>query len=361
MSSLIKKYRVIGLMSGTSLDGLDIAYAEITKHVNFWSFSIEKTKSIDYDKKLKSKLKNAVNIDTASLIAFHNNYGTWLGEQVKEFIDHHGIYLDFVSSHGHTVFHQPEIGVTYQIGSGQHIANACNQKVICDFRTNDVALGGQGAPLVPIGDMLLFREYDFCLNLGGISNVSFDLDGTRIAYDISPANMLLNLICTKINLEFDDRGKLSRRGRLNTKVLKALNSLQFYDKSYPKSLGYEWFLEKVAPIISNTKDSVENLLHTAVHHIAEQIALSIIRTGKQNSSLLVTGGGAKNDFLIETLQQKLERCSSVVIPETYIVDFKEALIFAFMGVLRDRNEINCLHTVTGAKCDSSSGVIYYPS
>ncbi|MFD2565571.1 anhydro-N-acetylmuramic acid kinase [Aquimarina rubra] len=361
MSSYTKTYRVIGLMSGTSLDGLDIAYCEIKKQQDSWSFSIQKTKSIDYEKKLKNQLKNTVNIDSASLLAFHNDYGSWLGEQVKTFIDQHKLQIDFVSSHGHTVFHQPEIGLTYQIGSGQHIANACHQKVICDFRTNDVALGGQGAPLVPIGDKLLFSDYDFCLNLGGISNISYDLNEKRIAYDISPANMLLNLICTKINLEFDDRGKLSRNGILNKKVLAALNNLEFYDQPYPKSLGYEWFLENVAPIINNAKDSAENLLHTSVHHIAEQIARAIKKTGKQNSSLLITGGGAKNDFLIETLEQKLKGFSKIVIPETNIIDYKEALIFAFMGTLRDRNEVNCLHTVTGAKSDSSSGVIYYPS
>ncbi|WP_299214577.1 anhydro-N-acetylmuramic acid kinase [uncultured Aquimarina sp.] len=360
MSIPLKTYKVIGLMSGTSLDGLDIAFCQIEKQQDTWTFSITKTKSVDYDTELKNSLKNTVNLDAVRLLTFHNNYGSWLGTQVKQFIEENNLEIDFVSSHGHTVYHQPEIGLTYQIGSGQHIANSCNQKVICDFRTNDVALGGQGAPLVPIGDALLFSNYDFCLNLGGISNISFELNDKRIAYDISPANMLLNLICSKINLDYDDRGKLAKTGTLNKKVLEALNDLAYYKEPYPKSLGYEWFVEKVIPIIKNTNDSVENLLHTSIHHIASQIANAIKETHKEDSSLLITGGGAKNDFLIEVLQQKLQKSSTVIIPDTNIIDYKEALIFAFMGVLRDRNELNCLQSVTGAKRDSSSGVIYYP-
>lgn len=353
-------YHVIGLMSGTSLDGLDIAYCEITKNDNCWSFSILETKSIDYDIAFKNDLKNTVNLDAASLLAFHNIYGNWLGLQVKLFIDQNNLKVDFISSHGHTVFHQPEIGLTYQIGSGQHIANISNHKVICDFRTNDVALGGQGAPLVPIGDTLLFSEYDFCLNLGGISNISFLHNEKRIAYDISPANMLLNHVCASINLAYDNGGQIAKSGTLNQKLLETLNGLAYYQESYPKSLGIEWFIKKVLPIIENTHDTTENILHTAVHHIAEQISQAIRKTGKKNTSLLITGGGAKNDFLIEVLKQKLQKYSKVVIPNEKTIDYKEALIFAFMAVLKDRNEINCLQSVTGAIRDSSSGVVYYP-
>ncbi len=361
MSFSEKTYKVIGLMSGTSLDGLDIAYCHFKNTNNIWSFSIEKTESIEYTNTLQEKLKTAVDLDAPSLLSFHNQYGTWLGEQVKNFINIHKITIDFVASHGHTVFHQPEIGLTYQIGSGQHIANACNQKTICDFRTNDVALGGQGAPLVPIGDQLLFNEFDFCLNLGGISNISFDSDNKRIAFDISPANMLLNYICKKINVAYDKGGQISKTGKVNLELLNALNDLEYYQLPYPKSLGYEWFIEKVIPIINTTKDTTENLLHTAVHHIAFQIASVIKDSNKKHSKILVTGGGAKNDFLMKTLQDKLQNFAEVITPSTKLIDFKEAMIFAFMGVLRDRNEINCLKSVTGALKNSSSGVIYDPS
>ncbi len=356
-----KTYKVIGLMSGTSLDGLDIAYCHFENKNGTWSFSIKKTESVDYSTTFKDQLKNTVHLEASKLLTFHNEYGNWLGEQTKRFIKKYTLEVNFIASHGHTVFHQPEVGLTYQIGSGQHIANASGQKVICDFRTNDVALGGQGAPLVPIGDQLLFSEYDFCLNLGGISNISFDSKAQRMAYDISPANMLLNFICQKINLEYDKGGQLASTGKINTTLLDKLNTLEHYNLPYPKSLGYEWFVEKVIPIIDNTQDSVENLLYTSIIHIASQIANDIKNTKKKDSTLFITGGGAKNDFLIETIQQKLTGFATVVIPSEDIIDFKEALIFAFMGVLREQNETNCLKSVTGAIKDSSSGVIYYPS
>ncbi|WP_299184392.1 anhydro-N-acetylmuramic acid kinase [uncultured Aquimarina sp.] len=360
MSAFPKTYKVIGLMSGTSLDGLDIAYCHIKKHEDSWTFSIVNTENVAYSEDFKNKLKNTVDLSSMDLLAFHNIYGTWLGKQVTNFINKNSITADFISSHGHTVFHQPEIGLTYQIGSGQHIANTTNLKVICDFRTNDVALGGQGAPLVPIGDQLLFNKYDFCLNLGGISNISFDFNEKRIAYDISPANMLLNLICNSIDLEYDDRGKIARTGELIEELYNNLNDLSYYRDPYPKSLGYEWFVDKIAPIIKRFNEPIENLLYTSVYHITEQITKAIKSTGKEKSSLLVTGGGAKNDFLIEILQQKLQNHATVIIPDENVIDYKEALIFAFMGVLRELNEINCLQSVTGARKDSSSGIIYYP-
>ncbi len=353
-------YKVIGLMSGTSLDGLDIAYCYFEKKNDLWSFSIEKAEAIDYTEQNKEQLKNAVHLEASKLLTFHNEYGIWLGKQTHDFITKHNFEVDFIASHGHTVFHQPEIGLTYQIGSGQHIANTCNQKVICDFRTNDVAHGGQGAPLVPIGDQMLFSEYDFCLNLGGISNISFDHNGKRIAYDISPANMLLNFICATIDLEYDKGGKLAEKGNLNKELLTQLNALEYYNLPYPKSLGYEWFVDQVVPIIQNTKDTAQNLLHTSVYHIAVIIANDIKKTEKKGSNLLIAGGGAKNDFLIQILKKELGSFTNVVIPHKDIIDYKEAMIFAFMGVLRDRNEINCLKSVTGAKKDSSSGVVYQP-
>ncbi len=348
-------------MSGTSLDGLDIAYCRFINDKDAWSFEIIKATSIEYSIAYQNELKNAIHLDSVTLLKLHNTYGSWLGDQVKKFIQNNAITtLDFIASHGHTVFHQPNIGVTLQIGSGQHLANACDHKVICDFRTNDVALGGQGAPLVPIGDQQLFGHYDFCLNLGGISNISFDNQNRRIAYDISPANMLLNYICSKIGKTYDDQGKIAKTGTLNKTLLSTLDNLPYYRMPFPKSLGYEWFSDTILPIINTSQDTAENLLHTAVHHIANQITNTIKQTRKTNTSLLITGGGAKNDFLIEVLQQKLIGTSTVVIPSIEHIDFKEALIFAFMGVCRDRNEINCLRSVTGAKKDSSSGVIYMP-
>ncbi len=349
-------------MSGTSLDGLDLAYCHIAKDKDQWSFDILETHSISYTTEMQLELKDAIFLMADELLTLHNEYGTWLGEQVKKFIETHSLDVDYIASHGHTTHHQPKKGLTFQVGSGQHLANTCGHKVISDFRTNDVALGGQGAPLVPIGDRLFFGEYDFCLNLGGISNVSFEQKGKRIAYDIGLANMILNYMTRKIDLDYDQGGERARTGAINPELLKRLNGLKYYLLPHPKSIGYEWFVEEVVPIVDSTDDQIENLLHTAIHHICEKIAQQIKLNSKEKSStLLVTGGGALNDFLIETLQEKLGSAVRVIVPSKKIIDFKEALVFALMGALRIEREINVLKSVTGAKKDSSSGVLFLPN
>ena len=216
--------------------------------------------------------------------------------------------------------------------------------------------------MVPIGDNLFFGNYDFCLNLGGISNISFDRNNERIAYDIGLANMILNHITKKTNLAFDKGGKLARKGIINQVMLQKLNALPYYELPFPKSIGYEWFVKEVAPIVDNTQDSMENLLHTSIHHICEQIAVQIKRyTDKKVSSLLVAGGGVLNVFLLEILQEKLGNTVQVVVPSQTLIEYKEALVFSLMGVLRLEQEINCLSSVTGAKTDSSSGIVFLPS
>ncbi|WP_029448904.1 anhydro-N-acetylmuramic acid kinase [Cellulophaga baltica] len=358
----MKIFKIIGVMSGTSLDGLDLAYCHIWEANNAWQFVIQATKNVPYTPEMELKLKDAIFLPATELLEFHNTYGTWLGQQAKAFIEERNLSVDYIASHGHTTHHQPQRGLTYQIGSGQHIANESGIEVICDFRTNDVALGGQGAPLVPIGDQLLFHAYDFCLNLGGISNVSFNLDQKRVAYDIGLANMGLNYSTRKAGFAYDDGGKLARKGKVNQPMLKALNSLEFYDLPFPKSIGYEWFVEKVKPIIDATDDTIENILHTSVLHVCEKVAADILQnTTKPKSTLLVTGGGALNTFLIEKLQEKLGDTVEIVIPSQTIIAYKEALIFALMGVLRIQKQTNVLCSVTGAKKDSCSGVMYLPS
>ncbi|NKI27736.1 anhydro-N-acetylmuramic acid kinase [Arenibacter sp. 6A1] len=358
----MKIYKVIGLMSGTSLDGLDLAYCHIWKTPIGWDFEIKRSKSIAYDKTMESQLKNAIYLPATELLELHNTYGSWLGKQAKAFIDKYHLEVDFIASHGHTTHHQPQKGFTFQIGSGQHLAHESGKKVICDFRSNDVALGGQGAPLVPIGDQLFFGQYDYCLNLGGISNISFQKNGQRLAYDIGLANMILNHITQKINLNYDKNGTMASKGQINSYMLQELNKLEFYQLPFPKSIGFEWFVEKVLPIVDNTQDSIENLLHTSIHHITEQINVQIkLHNIKTNSRLFVTGGGALNTFLMDTLQDKLGANVKIIIPTDTLIEFKEALIFALMGVLRDVEETNCLSSVTGAKKDCSGGVIYLPS
>ncbi|MGB3143200.1 MAG: anhydro-N-acetylmuramic acid kinase [Maribacter sp.] len=358
----MKVYKIIGLMSGTSLDGLDLAYCHIWNEKGAWKFDIKKTKSVSYTQEMQDELKDAISLSAEKLIELHNTYGTWLGGQALKFIQENQLEVDYIASHGHTTHHRPEMGLTFQVGSGQHLANTSGYKVICDFRTNDLALGGQGAPLVPIGDRTFFGNYDFCLNLGGISNISFDVKGKRIAYDIGLANIILNYITRKVNLEYDEDGKLARSGQINPSMLKRLNELKYYVQPHPKSIGYEWFLAEVVPIVEDTNDSIENLLHTSVHHICEKIEQQIrLNSNGNHKSILVTGGGALNSFFMDTLQEKLGKATQVIIPEKIIIEFKEALVFALMGVMRIEQQINVLSSVTGAKKDSSSGVVFLPN
>jgi anhydro-N-acetylmuramic acid kinase len=358
----MKTHKIIGLMSGTSLDGLDLCYCHLIKNEDKWSFVIKEAKSISYSDDMQLALKDAIYLKADELLQFHNTYGTWLGQQAKQFISERKLDVHFIASHGHTTHHQPKNGLTFQIGSGQHLANESECEVVCDFRTNDVALGGQGAPLVPIGDQVFFGEYDYCLNLGGISNISLEQKGKRIAYDIGLANMILNYITRKIDLDYDKGGELASSGEINQNMLDRLNGLKYYLLPHPKSIGYEWFVEEVVPIVDITKDSTENLLHTSIHHICEKVAQQIkLNITKEESSLFVTGGGALNDFLIKTLQDKLGSSVTVVTPNKELIEFKEAVVFALMGALRIEQEINVLKSVTGAKRDSSSGVIYLPN
>jgi len=357
----MQNYKVLGMMSGTSLDGLDLAYCHFWKKNGAWDFEIRQCGAVSYDAVFFERLKNAIHLSEEAHLQLHMEYGHWLGQQAKVFIEKHHLDIDFIASHGHTSHHRPEEGITFQLGDGQQLANSSGENVICDFRTLDVTLGGQGAPLVPIGDHLLLSEYQFCLNLGGISNISFQKDGQRVAYDIGMANMPLNHLTEKINLKYDKGGRLARSGDLIPRLLEHLNALAYYKLPYPKSTGYEWFSSEVKPLLEQNDTETKNLLHTVIHHNCEQIAKAIAKEQPANQSrVMVTGGGALNDFYMETLQQKLEGICEVVIPPKKFIEYKEAMVFAFMGVLQQLGETNVYASVTGAQRDSSSGVVFEP-
>lgn len=344
-------------MSGSSLDGVDLALCRFLK-TGSWSFSILRAGVIPYPEEWKEKLKNAQSMSGQELMQAHAEYGHYLGVLAKEFLEHGSERVDFISSHGHTVFHQPQKGFTFQLGDGAALTAETGLPVVCDFRTTDVALGGQGAPLVPIGDRLLFGDYDFCLNIGGIANISSEMNGERIAYDICPANQLLNGHAAKLGLEYDKDGALAREGKLNENLLQQLNNYPYYKKTFPKSLGNENVAEYFFPILNESPVSTEDKLHTCTEHIALQIAEAVNRENSSVKKILASGGGAFNKFLIELLSEKTHH--HVVLPSDDIIKFKEAIVFAFLGVLRVRNEINVLKSVTGAKRDSVSGAVYYP-
>jgi anhydro-N-acetylmuramic acid kinase len=348
-------YNVLGIMSGTSLDGIDIAHIHFNKSNNKWNYEILETETIPYTEEWLEKLKTAVDFSKNELYNLNEDYTVLLGNTIKSFVEKHQLtYLDAICSHGHTILHQPQNGFTLQIGNLPEIAEIVGVTVVCDFRVQDVKLGGQGAPLVPIGDRILFSEYDYCLNLGGFSNISFEQNGNRIAFDISPVNTVLNFYANKLGFAYDDKGKIARSGETDFNLMEELDSLSYYQKPFPKSLGFEFVKTIVLPLIESYNISIEDKMHTFTKHIAKQTAFAL---PERNRKMLITGGGAYNDFLLESMQNYLPEMN-LVIPDAKTLEYKEALIFALLGILKLRNEINVLSSVTGAKKDHSSGVIY---
>ncbi|MGM0565805.1 MAG: anhydro-N-acetylmuramic acid kinase [Bacteroidota bacterium] len=353
----MKKYRVVGVMSGTSLDGMDLAFCEFSKQKNGWQFKLHEAITYNYTDNWKSRLSQVYRGTARDLAETHKDFGLLTGEILKVFIQKHNLKPDFVASHGHTVFHNPDSFYSVQIGSGAHIASRVGLPVISDFRAADVAKGGQGAPLVPVGDKYLFGQYDACLNLGGFANISFDdAEGFRRAFDISPCNMALNDVAARENLSMDQDGLKSRKGNIDMALLEQLNALDFYWKTDYKSLGKEWYDDHFRPLIAQSKLPVNDLLATVSEHIAFQVAK--VMSNHPKRKILITGGGAHNEYLTERIKASLTE--DIILPEKNIIDFKEALIFAFLGVLRMQGEINVLKTVTGATANSCAGTIHLP-
>lgn len=343
-------------MSGSSLDGVDIAYVNFSHDNKKWFFQIVEAGNVPYPEYWKEQLSSAFNKDKEELKELDIEYGKYLGTITKKFIKKYEMEPKLIASHGHTIFHRPEEGFTLQIGNGQQIANETGIMTINDFRTEDVEKGGQGAPLVPIGDRHLFAEYPICLNIGGIANVSYELNNQRIAYDICMANQLLNYLAGKLGYDYDNNGNFAKQGNINQELLNVLNDNNYYRQEAPKSLGREFFENVQHKIIDDSKLSINDLLATATEHIAFQIVNTT--NGLEPTKMLITGGGAKNQYLIERIK-KLSR-HEIVIPETMIIDYKEALIFAFLAALKMEGKINVLSSVTGASSDSSSGKIWNP-
>lgn len=352
----MRDFKVIGLMSGSSLDGLDIACVNFSHDNKRWFFQIVEAGNVPYSEEWKNKLSEAFNKNESELKDLDIEYGKYIGSVTKRFIDKYELEPKLIASHGHTIFHIPENSYTLQIGDGQEIANATGITTINDFRTEDVSKGGQGAPLVPIGDKFLFADFPICLNIGGIANVSYDIDNKRIAYDICMANQLLNYLANKLGYDYDNNGQFARQGNINQDLLNLLNNNSYYDKAAPKSLGREFFENYQHQIIDNSSLPVRDLLATATEHIAYQIVKAT--NSLEKTKMLITGGGAKNNFLIERISKMSKH--EIIIPDTMIIDYKEALIFAFLGTLKMEGKINVLSSVTGASSDSSSGKICFP-
>ena len=405
-------YKVIGLMSGSSLDGLDIAYVHLSPAPNQkspparggWEFQFVHTDCYAYPAGWRERLAGAVKLPARDYLLLHAEYGHWLGEQVLRFVAAHGLeyQVQLIASHGHTVFHEPAQRMTAQLGDGAAIAAVTGINVVSELRAMDVALGGQGAPIVPVGEGLLLGEYVLLLNLGGIANVSAQSTGAgpaaqggsagRVAFDVAPANRVLNELAGDAGLPFDNGGLLAASGKVDEVLLEKLNALPYYGQTYPKSLGNEFGLETVLPLVRGAGLRVADGLRTYVEHLAAQIGRAVEGLGFSGGKgpagesggkgadpagesggdgaaghegagpavkILVTGGGAHNGFLVERLRARLAELGvDVVVPEKALVDYKEALVMALIGVLRWREENNVLASVTGASRDSIGGAVW---
>lgn len=349
-----RDYVVLGLMSGTSCDGLDMMLCRIFFD-HQWNYEILEFETSPYDSNEVDALKNITNLNAVELMQAHAHWGNVFGEKAKSFLNRFpNVSVDFVSSHGHTVFHQPHNGFTFQMGLGANIAVATRLPVVCDFRTTDVAWGGQGAPLVPIGDALFFGQYDFCINLGGFVNISYAINKERYAFDVCPLNIVLNEFARQLGGAYDEGGNWARSAQVHDVCLQALNALDYYQQPPPKSLGVEWVKENIYPIIERYQLSPNDAMATITEHAAIQLSNAL--NGWVGQSLL-TGGGVFNAYFIDRLKAHTSDME-LVIPENKLVHGKEALIFALLGVLRWENNYNALRSVTGAASSSTGGAIY---
>lgn len=355
-------YKVIGLMSGSSLDGLDIVFTELQEIAGKWNYEIINSACIEYDLVLQKKLRGATDLKALDYQLLHTEYGKFIGEKISEFIEDNNLQhkVNLVSSHGHTTFHLPEKKMTHQLGEGGAIAGETKLAVVSDLRSVDIAFGGQGAPIVPMGEKLLFTDYNYFLNLGGIANLSVHNENTVIAFDVCAANRVLNMLTEEMNLPYDDEGKISARGNVNIDLLEKINSLEYFRLAHPKSLANSFGTDIIFPIITSFKIKTEDALSTFAEHICIQIKNSL-EPFKQNEmqKLFITGGGAFNTFLIGRLKKHLEEINfEIHIPEDSVVKYKEALIMALLGALRWREQYTILSSVTGAFRNSIGGALW---
>jgi anhydro-N-acetylmuramic acid kinase len=357
-------YRVIGIMSGSSLDGLDIAFVEFEETARKWSYEIKAASCKPYTSEWLDRLQSATSLNAYQYLILHSDYGKYIGEQVNSFIDHFDLHhkVQLISSHGHTTFHAPLVGMTGQLGNGASIAATTEINVVSDLRAMDIAFGGQGAPIVPIGERLLFDEYTYFLNLGGIANLSFKSETGHYAFDVCAANRVLNMLAGSMGKDFDDGGAIAASGKVYTPLLSRLNALDYYSQNYPKSLANSFGTDEVFPLVNGFDIEIEDKLRTYAEHIVMQIGYALEKTGADNrirTKMLVTGGGAFNTFLVQRLTETLQSYNiEVIIPPALLVNYKEALIMALIGVLRWREEYNVLNTVTGAARSSIGGAVW---
>lgn len=355
-------YSAIGLMSGSSLDGLDIVYATFKENDSKWSYKVNAAACFPFSSSWKNKLKNAVKLNASDYLLLHSEFGKYNGEKVNEFLRKNLIKtkIDVIGSHGHTTFHLPAKNMTHQLGEGASIAATTKIQTVSDLRNMDVALNGQGAPIVPVGEKLLFPEYRYFLNIGGICNVSIHEKKSILAFDVCPANRVLNMLSNELGKQYDKGGNLARSGRVIHSLLEDLNALKYYSGSYPKSLPNSFGTDVIYPMLKISGVNIYDAMATFSEHIAQQLMKSlVVFQRKKVEKMLITGGGAFNSYVIERIQYYLQPLGiEAVVPGHDMVNYKEALIMSLIAVLRLREEANVLATVTGAKRNSCGGALW---
>ncbi len=370
-----KTYRVLGLMSGSSLDGLDLALCEfVVENENISSWKLLQADTLPFSEMWQSRLAH-LPVQNAQVYAqTHVYFGHYMGELVNQFLKNisndnlENKNIDFIASHGHTIFHFPNKRMTAQIGDGAALAAITGHSVISDFRTQDIAIGGEGTPLAPAADKYLFEGYDFYLNIGGIANISCNVNGKMIAFDIGGANQIFNRLANLVDLEYDDGGQLAAKGEIVNILLEEINATDYFSQKYPKSLDNQWVVQNLFKKYFEFPDeSIENKLRTAIEQLAQQTVKSVLQiieneglTNDKKYKMLATGGGVFNLFLIKRMQTLLSEQLNIeiVIPEKEIIQFKEAILMGLLGVLRMENIPNCMASVTGAKRDTIGGAVY---
>lgn len=366
----MKQYSVIGTMSGSSLDGLDIAWAYYNLTDEDTSLSVHCTLkaavTIPFNDEWIARLRALPSGSAYELAWAHTHFGRYCGTLIRQQMDEWQVLPDFIASHGHTIFHYPQAQFTTQIGCGAAIATATGVPTVCDFRTHDISIGGQGTPLAPIADKYLFGGYDFYLNIGGIANISCNVGGKFIAFDTSAANQLLNALARQVGLEYDKDACISYGGQCNEDLLARLRAYPYQHTVYPKSLDNNQIKNDLLPIVlENAKLSVPDTMRTVVEWIAYEVAKSIeqIQTIEKlevkQRTLFISGGGGYHPLLVERIKAYCAAQNiQVHIPEQQVIAYKEALLMGLVGVLRIENKPNCLASVTGAAYNSVGGAIY---
>jgi len=349
---------ILGLMSGSSLDGIDMALCSFSGLGESLQWKLIHSVHVPFEPKWKKLLQDLPGSSAYDLSLADYDFGNLLGASSKKYFS--DFKPDYIASHGHTIFHYPALKMTCQIGNGAVIASASGINTICDFRSMDIGYGGQGAPIVSLFDLDFFGGLDVLVNLGGIANLTVPDKNQTIAYDIGPCNQLLNYLAGSIGLEYDQDGLLAAQGEIDQNLLKTLSGHSYFDRTFPKTLDNGYIFNEFVPILDKSKASVQDKLRTVVELIAKMLSREItmhLANHKTKAGVMFTGGGAKNTFLMETFRKKAVGFEMIETDDE-MIDFKEAIMMAYLGYLRVKGKINVLSKVTGASKDSIGGSIY---